>query len=363
MTSCRMLEGMGEMSKEERDAAAARRARRQGRGPIGTPPGDGGGPVEVLSLLGHFATWVQYRGHRQRAFLASHGIRHGWSHARDAATLKAEIEARGVRVVLNEVWHLPLPEMARLAADFPAVQFVPVNHGVPGWVATRYSKIHYEILRLARELPNCHYGTVMSSERVAAPVGSKVVSLPNFCTLPEDLPEREPGPPTVSLIARDEEGKQWGAAIAAVALAARSVPDLHVVVGCPDVFGGIGPHLAHLDEIGVPWARMLWGDWESYLDRVARTVDCHLTASTAESFCLVPLEHCLLGRPAVGTPAVEWLPERWQAHTQRPADLACRLTGLFSDYESSSRHARGVAGNVVDRNHRHLIASLHRLLG
>lgn len=354
---------MGTMTPEERAAAAARRANRQGRAVITAPPGDGGGPVEVLSLLGHFATWVQYRGHRQRAFLAGHGIRHGWSHAQDAATLRREIEARGVRVVLNEVWHLPLADMAKLAAAFPDVQFVVVNHGVPGWVATRYSTIHYEILRLARDLPNCHYGTVMSVERVAAPPGTRVVSLPNFCLLPENLPDREPGPPTVSLIARDEEGKQWGNAIAAVALAARAVPDLHVVIGCPDVFGGIAPHLAHLDEIGVPWTRMLWDNWETYLDRVARTVDCHLTATLAESFCLVPLEHCLMGRPAVGTPAVEWLPDRLQGHPQRPASLAYILSGLFADYENAARHAKGVAWNVRERNHRHLIASLNRLLG
>lgn len=351
------------MSKEEREAAAVRRERRQGRAALRQPAGDGGGPVEVLSLLGHFPTWIQYRGHRQRAFLASHGIRHGWSHARDAATLKAEIEARGVRVVLNEVWSLSAGDMARLAAACPSVQFVALTHAVPGWVATERSEEHYDWLRLARELPNCHYGTVMSVERVVAAPGTRLVSLPNLCTLPEDLPEREPGPPTVSLIARDTESKQWGTAIAAVALAARTVPDLHVVIGCPDLKGGIGPHLAFLDEMGVPWSRMLWDNWGTYLDRIARSVDCHLTATLAESFCLVPLEHCLLGRPVAGTPAVEWLPERWQGHPQRPASLAWHLTVLFDDYAASSRYARGVAENVAERNHRHLIESLHRLLG
>lgn len=318
--------------------------------------------MEVLSLLGHFPSWVEYRGHRQREFLALSGIRHGWTHARDAETVGREIAARGARVVLNEVWCLPPLELAKVAARFPAVQFVALSHAVPGWEATRYGPLHYTCQRLAREVANVHFGTVMPVDRVAAVPGTRVVSLPNFCQLPQGLPDREPGPPTVSLIARDDEGKQWGAAVAAVILAARMIPDLHVVIGCPDVFKGIAPQLAHLSTCGVPWVRLLWDRWEAYLDRVARSVDCHLTATLAESCCLVPLEHCLLGRPVVGTAAVEWLPSRWQCNPQDPAAMAAGLARHFEDYATASTKARAVAESVVARHHRQLITNLQNLI-
>jgi len=325
-------------------------------------PRDGEGDVEVLSLLGRFPTWVECRGARQRDFLAAAGITHGWTHARDYDGVSAEIERRRPRVVLNEVWTVSLADHALLARRWPAVQFVALSHAVPGWIATERPAEHYAFLTLARERPNCHYGTVMPADRVVAPRGTRIVSLPNFATMPEGLPAREDGPPTVSLIARDTECKQWGAAVAAVAVAARSIPDLHVVVGSPKLRGGIVPHLRYLDELGVPHVSLDWSTWGGYIDRVARSVDCHLTATIAESFCLIPLEHCLLGRPVAGTPAVEWLPPKWQRNPQDPAALAGCLVSHFREYDAAAGKARAIAERVAAKNHRQLLASLRSLI-
>lgn len=360
-----------EMTPEQLAAADERRRRREARRaasmpgrPLDPPARDGGGGVDVLSILGVFPTWVACRGHRQRQFLAARGIRHGWTHAANLETLAGEIAARNPRVVLNEVWRVDPATMAALASRFPATQFVALTHATPAWISTDRPEDHYAFLRLAREQSNCHYGTVMTVDRVAAPPGTKVVSLPNLCTIPEGLPDREDGPPTVSLVARDNQAiKQWGGSIAAVEIAARRIPDLHVLVGSPALRDGAEPHLAHLQELGIPTIRAGWGAWKSYLDTVARYVDVHLTATLSESFCLVPLEHCLLGRPVVGTPAIEWLPERWRRNPQNPAALASTLVSHFEDYAASSAKALGVARNVAARNHCHLLATFETLLG
>jgi hypothetical protein len=326
-------------------------------------PVDTDGTVDVLSILGRFPTWVEYRGCRQRDFLAAAGIRHGWTHARDLVALTSEIARREPRVVLNEVWMISPDDMAALATQFPGVQFVALTHGTPAWISTERAGEHYAFLHLSRERGNCHYGHVMAANRCVSLPGSKIVSLPNFVAMPADLPQRESGPPTVSLIARDTETKQWGAAVAAVALAAQRIPDLHVLLGDAHLKAGIDPHIGFFGDLGIPTVTVKWGRWEDYLDRVARSVDCHLTATLAESFCLVPLEHCLLGRPVAGTPAVEWLPARWQRNPQAPAALASTLVSHFEDYTDASARALGVAQNVAARNHRHLLASLQRLLG
>lgn len=360
-----------EMTPEQLAAAAGRRRRREARRaasvpgqPIAPAARDGGGRVDVLSILGVFPTWVACRGHRQRQFLASHGIRHGWTHAAHLGPLSREISDRNPRLVLNEVWRVDPGTMASLAARFPAIQFVALTHATPAWISTERAADHYAFLRLAREQSNCHYGTVMTVDRVVAPRGTKVVSLPNLCTIPQGLSGREAGPPTVSLVARDNQSiKQWGASIAAVEIAARRIPDLHVLVGAPALRDGAAPHLDHLQEIGIPTIRAGWGSWRSYLSTVARHVDVHLTATLSESFCLVPLEHCLLGRPVVGTPAIEWLPGRWQRNPQDPADLASTLVSHFEDYSAAAAKAIGVARNVAEKNHRHLRATFENLLG
>lgn len=359
------------MTSQEIAAADARRraradrrehARGQVRGPA-PRSGDGGGAVDVLSILGLFPSWIAYRGHRQREFLARHGIRHGWSHASDEAGLAEEIERRRPRVILNEVWCAPANVVATLARRYPETQFVGLTHATPAFIATDAPMRHYEFLRLAREFPNCHYATVMPADRVIAPQGAKVVSLPNFCELPKNLPVRDGGPPTVSIIGRDNQGsKNWGGAVAAVELAARSISDLHVIAGSPELHGKASPHMEHLEMVGIPVIRMGWIARWRYLELLARSVDAHLTATLAESFGLVPLEHCLLGRPVTGTPALEWLPPAWQRNAQDPADLANCLLGQLENKKASSAEAIKAAEAVAKENHARLIDALERLL-
>lgn len=360
-----------EMTSQEIAAADARRRARALRreqvsvrasGPVARS-GDGGGEVDVLSILGLFPSWIAYRGHRQREFLARHGIRHGWTHASDETGLTEEIERRRPRVVLNEVWRAPAEVVAALAQRFPRTQFVSLTHATPAYIATDDPERHYDFLRLAREMGNCHYGTVMPVERVIYAPGTKVVSLPNFCELPSNLPAREDGPPTVSLIGRDNQSiKGWGGAVAAVEFAARSIPDLHVIAGSPELQKKAAPHLEHLEMVGIPVIRMGWIARWRYLELLARSVDAHLTATLAESFGLVPLEHCLLGRPVTGTPALEWLPPAWQRNAQDPADLANCLIGQLANKEASSAQAIKAAEAVVRQNHARLIESLESLL-
>jgi len=372
-----------QMTPKEEEEAAARRRMRQGRAemaralipqrnpdlPKGPPKpympaaNDGGGPIDVLSVMGAFPTWVAYRGHRQKAFLAQQGIRHGWHHVKYADDVAKVIEERGPRVVLNEVWWMDPKDVEALAKRFPETKFVALAHGTPAWVSTIRPDEHFANLRMAREIPNCYYGIVTNTGKLPSVPGTKVVEIPNFAILPGNLPEREDGPPTVSLIARSNEGiKHWGGSTMAVEFAARRIKDLHIVMATYDKSDSTSAHVRHFEEIGIPITVVQWGDWENYIRTVAAKVDAHLTASLSESLCLVPLEHCLLGRPAIAGPAVEWLPDAWKGNPQEPDTLAKRLAAVMQSRKASTL-ARNAAEAVVKRNHKVLIDHLGDLLG
>lgn len=368
---------MAQMTKEEEAAADLRRAKRDERRRIsaqpsltapralvttGAPATDDEGEVDVLSVLGSADYWVAYRGVRQKAFMRGHDILHGWTLNRELESVSEDIRKRNPKVVLNEVWALDLRVMAALADRYPSVQFVALSHGAPGWVSTVLPHHHYGYLRLARERANCYYGTVMETHRLAAPHGTNVVSLPNFSFLPDDLPAREDGPPTVSLIARDSHPKQWGLSAAAVAIAARQVKDLHVVSISPDLHAGIEPHISWLLEQGIPVVRPPWGAWQDYLRIISSKVDAHITATLSESFCVVPLEHCLMGRPVAGTFAVEWLPDKWKGNPQDPQSLADILVRTIGNKKAGAE-ARKAAKMVVDWNHKALVKTMKQLIG
>lgn len=325
-------------------------------------PVDPGGRVDVLSLIGNFPTWVEYRGHRQRNFLAKHGIRHGWTHYPQQVRLKREIEQRTPKVVLNETWMATPETVAKLADAFPAVKFVNLTHGVPGVIASHRSGEFYDFQLLAQDRANCFFGHVMREDRTISPPACKVVRLPNFLELPDGLPEKQAGGPfTVSLIARNTPDKNWGTMAAAVMEAARSM-ELQVLACSPEFNRSTDAHIDALLRRGIPCTVLPWKDWGTYLHAVASSADVNLTASLAESFCLIPLEHCLLGKPVITSPAVEWVPRKWQASPQDPAALAAVIKSLRAGYRRASRKARKLGRKITAENHKALLSNLNQLL-
>lgn len=321
------------------------------------------GPLDVLSILSaSLASWVEYRGARQQRFLGEHGICHGWTLRTTRGDLAKEIRHRSPQVVLNETWIADPGVIRDLATEFPEVRFVSLTHGVPAAMASHRPRDHYKCLRAARDLPNCYYGHVMPESRLIAPTGVKAVSLPNLIEIPEGLPSRAKDAPfTVSLIGRSDFLKGWGSTVGAIVEASRYA-DLQVIVSAPNERNGLIHHLDFFDDCGVSWTRTPWRGWQDYLAMVAQYVDVGLCGSWVESLCLIPLEHCLLGRPVVTTAAVEWVPSEWQVNGQDPREMAACLLDHKKHYAKRSRQAQKLAERLRKDSNRSLIKNLTALL-
>jgi glycosyltransferase involved in cell wall biosynthesis len=74
----------------------------------------------------------------------------------------------------------------------------------------------------------------------------------------------------------------------------------------------------------VPHARLVEDPWTTWSDfrHMAASMDLGLCPTFTETFCLVAADHVAAGVPVVGTDAIEWLPQRWQASMDDPEDIA-----------------------------------------
>ncbi len=323
------------------------------------------GRCEVLSLLGRFlSSWIEYRGARVGRFLGEHGIRHDYAAWEGPREMGAMVEETGARVVLNEVWQMTPQAVADLAARFPGVRWVNLNHGSPCNLPMKDHRrhLHAEFVQLSLERPNVFYGTVMAAERW--PGIERLVSLPNLVMLPEGLKSRrrEIGERVcVSMVGRMTLEKNWPGHMAAACVLAREVP-LTVAVctrESPDEMRG---YLRLIEMAGADWFHIPWGDWEGYLTQISNAAHLCFQASLMESFNSVAAEHMLLGIPVVGSQAIEYLPRGWQANPQDPVDL-CRVALDHLDlYETRAKTAGEIARRLSRNNAAAFLAGIEGLL-
>lgn len=326
-------------------------------------------PCDVLSRLSAFPSWVEYRVGRLGAFLQEHGIRLQGLTTGTYDEIGAAIEQTGCRVFLNEVWQVPPPGVRRLAMRFPKVTFISINHGSPvtGEAMAWWTRNHLGFAELSRELPNCWYGTVMPESRFPMPPMGKVVSLPNLVTLPDgwraesiaDYPTDHV--PVIGIFGRHVSTKNWMAQTSAIVEMAKS-RDVTALLSSPAPQDQMADYLRWLDLAGVPWSYVPWQGWESYLRTLRFGVDVLLHASICESFGSIPAESALLGRPVVGTAAIEFLPDHWRANPQDPHDIARVALEHLTHYPERSAEGVLIARYAAQENAATLLANLSRFL-
>jgi hypothetical protein len=325
-------------------------------------------PCDVLSRLSAFPSWVEYRVGRLGAFLQEHGIRLQGLTTGAFDEIAAAIEQTGCRVFFNEVWQVPPPGVRRLALRFPKVTFISINHGSPvtGEAMAWWTRNHLGFAELSQALPNCWYGTVMPESRFPMPPGGKVVSLPNLVTLPDGW---RAGPvdrpidhtPVVGIFGRHVPTKNWMAQTAAIVEMAKVRP-VTALLSSPAPQDQMADYLRWLDLAGVPWTYVPWQGWESYLRTLRFGVDVLLHASICESFGSIPAESALLGRPVVGTSAIEFLPDHWRANPQDPGDIARVALDHLDHYADRSAEGVDVATRAAGANATALLTNLSRFL-
>lgn len=321
---------------------------------------------DVLSVFFfNFPSWVDARGIRLGAFLSKRGISHDFlftRHDRCEQDIAEAIERSGCKVFINELCVTRPEVIGALARRFPGVQFVSLNHGAPNLLVFQsdwQDRTFNQLLLSSRE-PNVFFGTVMPADRFDDVTGAKVVELPNFIDLPEVfVPPREDRPLSLSVVGRRDVVKGTPAAISTICRLARNRPDLSALIVSNGFDEADKAKLAH-ENVRASFVE--WGDWRAMLDLVAGSVDIGLQYSLTESFNLVALEHLALGKPVVGTRAIEYLPRAWQINPQDPSEGARLVERLFGDLDKHAAKAREIAAKVSRSKNRTFVKNLESLL-
>jgi hypothetical protein len=195
--------------------------------------------------------------------------------------------------------------------------------------------------------------------------GAKIVSLPNPIEVPPGLARAsdvatDTGELVVSLIARPSPVKNWGGMLAALALLARRRRVRAIVAGRETTPN----HLAHLDylrDLGIDARILPFGDWSATLLAIAAETQVGLACGYSDALNLVAAEHCLMGIPAVGSPALDWLPSSWRVSPQDPQAIADRAETLAMS-ATAGPQARRIARAKAEENETALIAGLQWLI-
>jgi len=118
-----------------------------------------------------------------------------------------------------------------------------------------------------------------------------------------------------------------------------------------------------LEVAGVPW---VWADaipWAEYPAWIRWCVDVTLQPTVTESFGLVALEHLLVGRPCVGSPALRFLPHDWQADADDIHDIAKQLdTLLCTPVAENAARAREIGEAAARESEARFAAMADRFL-
>ncbi len=110
-----------------------------------------------------------------------------------------------------------------------------------------------------------------------------------------------------------------------------------------------GQSIEHLARLaGLEYRIHPWQPWAEFLEHTQEAVDVGLQVSFTESFNYVAIEQMLCGKPVIGSPAIRYLPEAWQANPDDPDEIADVLVGLIENYEVESERAVEVATQFAE---------------
>jgi hypothetical protein len=234
-------------------------------------------------------------------------------------------------VIINALW-IQTVDLTELAYTFPDVTFVVVSHSNWGFLAADPTAV--KLLREAVELQHSTHnvrvaGNCEKFARTATDVwGANVAALPNLYDLSEPLgPARQRWSGDTLRIGLFGAARVLKngltAAAAATELAARlHVPtELHLSTDRDG--GGTVRSIQELTE-DVPNLKLVdhgWLPWAKFR-KVVGHMHVLLQPSFTESFNIVTADGIAEGVPSVVSEAIDWAPERWQAHADNAGDVA-----------------------------------------
>lgn len=279
-------------------------------------------------------------------------------------TMRKELSRRKPDIVFNHAFMLASKTTIELAREYPAIQFVSVNHSNQNHTYTwpQYLGEMRLILEATKTLPNLWLASPDAYMPWLDLGYERYTHWPNPVYLPPAPPIPAPpsDPPTLAIVGRTDWMKALPTQIAAAALVQRKRP-LRVAL----LLNGEGSRkdglYEHARACQLQYELPAWMPpeaWEAFLrDQVS--VVCQ--PSMSESFNYVSLDGASYGRPFVGSEAIRHTPKPWRVKNPNDCyEIAAKLESILDDYPAASRMARAVAERIAERNNRAYAALVKR---
>jgi len=327
--------------------------------PAGLWPAREAADVLIVFPKGTDQSWLETRGGHVVEYLAENGTPAVVECIEETAeALAGVIRVRRPKVVINRAFFFAATVIEQVAMEFSEVQFLNVNHSSYAYTQTnaRWMKEQAESIRLAGQLDNCWFGHVDERDIFGKLGLPRCLWFPNVVTLPPLAANAQPAnlsDPVCSLAGRWHMVKNQTQQLLGMALA-----DVRALVVSKKETGIIEQFA---NSIGLRVEIIPWGSWEKWNKVIARRVAIGMQASFSESFNYVALEHLMAGRPVVGSSAIRYLPQAWQADADSPEDIARVIRWILDNYIQASQQARDVAEVVTARQNAAVLEQLDRI--
>jgi len=314
----------------------------------------------IIFVDSEFNSWADQRGSRQRVLFEEKGLSVSVSFEKGRLAIAQILDTHHPKVVFNELWHINSRAMRILAGEFPETEFVCMEHQSSSFSPEIDMHTHYSekdrLRRVAKEMPNVHSATVMRKELF--PDG--FLEFPNLVRYLR-LSERKSNDFVLSLVTRYDKLKNIAAQVQAVCNYAKTARvSLLIVSHNLHLFQRDARYLI---EAKVPFRVLPWQDWGNYIEMVDQFVDVGLQCSLTESFNLVSIEHMMMGKPVIGTTAIEHIPDEWSVRAHDVNEIAEKIGWMRLHCKTQAEKAREIALDVQERNSKVFFESLASLMG
>lgn len=245
-------------------------------------------------------------------------------------------------VVISAAW-LPVLDLGQLVIRYPAIEFAVNIHSNVGFLQADSNGVMLlsQYVHLQKELLNFR---VSGNDQefvdwLQAAYSTPALFLPNLYALDASVPQNRPlyngGVLRIGAFGACRPLKNFMTAAGAAIVIAKQlrVPvEFWMNGGRPDGGGSIERAIRALigSQRGITLRILNWSAWPEFLDLI-ETLHLMIQVSYTESFNMVTADGISRGVPSVVSQAIDWVPERWVAHSDRPLDVAQVGRSLITD--------------------------------
>jgi glycosyltransferase involved in cell wall biosynthesis len=251
----------------------------------------------------------------------------------DADSVKKAIEIGNPAVVVFHALIMPVETVREMAKSFQKVSFINLFHGSqnnllyrPSWV-----KDQLAFLQLAQDCDNVSYATPDARMALDTLGWQRCVVWPNL--LAYDRPDGHPptlSPPRLLISGRFDIVKAIPTAILAAGLVNQKRPiELHAII---EDRNGVIQAMADCAKVPITMHKFM--DWPEFHRFLWSSVSVFVHPSLTDANPHAPLDAAIMGRPVVGSNAVDFLPI--QADANNPVDIADYVCSILNDYDTHS---------------------------